>query len=126
MGQTQLHVKRRLSTKFKKVGILMSYTMRPLKMGDVFKMSKILKKMNLKIDPNGKTQDQLGAEFVIAAAENLHLAEEEVNDFLGDLVDMPGWEFAALPISEAVDIIKQFKAQPGVANFLSQAGQLTK
>jgi hypothetical protein len=104
----------------------MAHTMRSLKTSDIFKMSKILKKMNLKIDPKGKTQEQLGAEFVIAAAENLHLAEKEVNEFLGDLIGLKGEEFADLPIFEAVDIIKQFKAQPGVANFLSQAGQLTK
>jgi hypothetical protein len=117
----------------------MNYSVRSLRTGDIFKMSKILKKLGLKVkttykevDETGKevvktkTQQQIGTEVLMSLAENLHLAEEEVNDFLGDLVGMPGWEFAALPIEESWEIIKEFKTSPGVATFLQQAGQLTK
>jgi hypothetical protein len=63
------------------------YTMRPLKTMDIFKMSKILKKLNVKLDVDEKiTQKQMGAQIIQRVVENLHLAENEVNAFLAELV----------------------------------------
>ncbi|KNY24847.1 hypothetical protein [Pseudobacteroides cellulosolvens] len=99
---------------------------RQLKTNDLFKMSKILKKMGLKLDTKGKSQEQLGAELVMSAIENIHLAQDEVNEFLGDLVGMTGPEFGELPIDNSFEIIQKFKSIPGIANFFKKAGQLMK
>ena len=100
--------------------------MRELKTKDVFKMSKILKKISLKLETNEKTQEQMGAELIIMIGENLHLAEKEVNDFMGDLVGITGEEFAELRIEETLEYVKQFKSMPGITNFFKLAGQLMK
>jgi hypothetical protein len=89
-------------------------------------MSKILKKMNLKFDVKGKTQEQFGVEMFQSVAENLYLAQEEVNDFLGGLVGMSGEAFGELDIDESQEIRKQFKEIPQLANFFKLAGQSTK
>lgn len=100
------------------------YKIRKLKTSDVFKMSKILKKMNLKVAvEKGMSQEQVGFEIMNQVVSNLHLAEKEVSDFLGDLVGMSGDEFSELSIDETFEIISQFKELDGVANFLKLANK---
>lgn len=99
------------------------YTMRPLKNPDIFKMSRILKKLKIKVEVNDKTtQQQMGVQMIQQVAENLHLAEDEVNAFLADLVGIDVKEFAELPIEDTIKIIGLFKEQKGLASFLSSAG----
>lgn len=100
------------------------YEIRSLKTSDVFKMSKILKKMSIKIAvEKGMTQEQVGFEIMNQVVSNLHLAEKEVSDFLGDLVGISGNEFSELSIDETFEIISQFKDLDGVANFLKLANK---
>lgn len=104
---------------------------RDLKTSDIFKMSKILKKMGLKkeIDVNDektkkeKTQKQVGAELVVSIFENLHLAETEVNEFLAELTGYSAEEFSELSIVKTIEIIKEFKSISGLASFLDTASQ---
>ena len=105
--------------------------MRELKTKDIFKMSKILKKMELKTDFKDidmtKTKDEVkkrvGIEFVKEVFENLHMAEEEVNEFLSDMVEMSVEEFKDLPLEKTFEIIKEFKNIPGLANFFKLASK---
>lgn len=102
----------------------MAYTMRPFKTADIYKMSKILKKMNIKIEVNDKiTQQQMGVQMVQKIAENLHQAENEVNGFLAELVGIDAAKFSELPIEETFEIISLFKEQKGLSNFLQLAGK---
>lgn len=102
----------------------MAYTMRPLKTSDIFKMSKILKKLNVKLDVGEKTtQQQMGVQMIQKVVENLHLAEQEVNAFLAELVGLEEKVFADLPIEDTIQIIGLFKEQKGLASFLSVAGK---
>lgn len=99
------------------------YKMRPLKTLDIYAMSKILKKLNVKLDVNEKTtQQQLGVQMFQRVAENLHLADEEVNAFLGEMVGIKAKEFNDLPIEDTFKIISLFKEQKGLASFLKLAG----
>lgn len=100
--------------------------MRELLFKDVYAMSRILKKMEIKIDTEGKTVDQAGGELIIRIMENLHMAEKEVNNFLGDLVGMKGEEFAKLPISKSIEYFEEFKKLPGINDFLASVGRLMK
>jgi len=112
--------------------------MRPLKTTDVYKMSRILKKINIRVDTettklvNGKekttakTQNQLGAEMILAIGENLHQAENEVNDFLAELIGITKEEFSNLPITETFKYIEEFKQNEDVKSFFKLAGQLMK
>lgn len=114
---------------------------RKLSWGDTFKLSKILKKMNLKIDASEIAKnidpedlktgtmslEKAGLQAMIPiflqALENLHQAEPEVNEFLGSLVGITGEEFGKLPIEDGIAVIGQLAGQKGVSDFLKSAGQ---
>ena len=100
---------------------------RELKGNDVFTASRIIKKMNLEIEVKaGDTQEQVGARLVLSVFENLHLAQKEVNDFLGSMIGISGKTFGELPLSEYLAYLQKFKEIEGLANFLEQARKLTK
>lgn len=105
---------------------------RELKTSDIFKVSKILKRMNLKVneiasenDTGKKSSTQVGIQIILTALENLHLAEKEVNEFLADLAGISSVEFAELPLQKTLEIIKEVKNISGITNFLRSADQLT-
>lgn len=104
-----------------------NYTMRPLKTLDVFKMSKILKKLDVKTSEikfgDDATQVQVGIALIQKAIENLHLAEVEVNEFISGLVGLTAEEFSELPIEDTFEILTLFREQKGIANFLKLAGK---
>lgn len=102
----------------------MTYKMRPLKTMDVFKMSKILKKIDIELDiKDGMTQEQVGAQVIVQIAGGLHQAEEEVSGFLADLVGINPETFGELPIEDTLEIFALFKEQKGIMNFLKLAGK---
>ena len=94
--------------------------MRNLKTTDIFKMSKILSKMDVSfgdVKVEGMSQQQVGMELIKVVIENLHKAEDEVNDFMGSLVGMSGEEFGELELDESFAIIQQFKELKGLSGF---------
>jgi len=99
--------------------------LRKLKTSDVFKMSKILKKMGIKkeIDLKDKTQVETGVELIITIFENLYRAEDEVNIFLADLLRVTKEEFEEFEIDKIMDIIEEFKEIIGITSFLRSANQ---
>ena len=98
--------------------------MRDLKTSDIYKMSKILKKMNLKLEVNEKTsQTQMGAEMIQRIAENIHLAEKEVNEFISELIGITAEEFSNLSIKNTKKYIDEFKKLEGIGDFLKLAGK---
>lgn len=102
--------------------------MRALVFNDVFAFSRILKKANIKKDLDVKdktTQAEMGAEMIVTFLENMDLAKNEINDFMGSLTNMTGKEFANLPIVEALSIFEEFKNQPGINDFFKSASRLT-
>lgn len=98
--------------------------MRELITEDVFKMSKILKKMDIKLDVEGKTQNQVGADLILKIGENLHLAEKEVNEFMASLTGMSPKDFSMLPITKTFEYFEEFKNLPGLAGFFKFAGKV--
>ena len=98
--------------------------MRQLKTNDVFLMSRILKKMNINLESKG-TDEEIGMKLLIQVAENAYLAQNEINEFFGDLVGMTGEEFGSLPLKESLAIVNEFKKLDGVADFFSLVGQPT-
>ena len=101
--------------------------MRELKTKDVFRMSKILKKLNLKADFDIETNDEkwdekVGMAMIIKVGENLYMAEAEVNEFLGDLIGKTAEEFSELTLKESKKVMNDFKKLDGVADFFKLAG----
>lgn len=106
--------------------------MRDLETNDIFKMSRILKKMALDIDLKGietkdKTDEQVGLEVVARiikrALENLYMAQDEVNSFMGDLIGITGEEFGKLPIEESMKSFIEFKGKMP-KDFFKLAGKM--
>ena len=101
--------------------------MRNLITKDIFTMSKIIKKMGLKIKEleitETTTQMEAGASLIVKIFENLHLAQEEATAFFADLTEMTVEEFENLPLDKVFEIIKEFKNTAGVESFLKQAAQ---
>ena len=102
----------------------MNYTMRSLKTKDLFLMSKILKKMNLKMEVKKEvSQEQFGADLIMKFLENISLAQNEINEFLAQLVGITAQQFDDLEIGDTLAIINQFKNMNGVSDFLQLASK---
>lgn len=98
--------------------------MRKLKTGDIYKMSRIFKKMNIRLEVDSKTnQVQMGAQLIQRILENLHLAEKEVNGFLSELIGIDPEEFNELSLTEVMEVFNQFKNQEDIGAFLKLAGK---
>lgn len=100
--------------------------MRELKTSDIFKMSKILKKLDMKINVENKTAEELGGEMILQLGENMHLVENEVNEFMASMVGCTSKEFSDLPILKMLEYAEEFKKMPGIADFFKSAGRLMK
>jgi len=99
--------------------------MRQLTTNDVFKMSRILKKININLESKG-TDEEIGLKLLMQVAENAYLAQNEINEFLGSLTGITGEELGNLPIKESMAIMNEFKQLDGVADFFSLVGQSTQ
>ena len=99
--------------------------MRQLQTNDIFSMSRILKKLDLKFE-DSETDEELVLDLIKKVAENAYMAQTEINSFLGELSGMTGDEFGKLPIKESLAIIKEFKQLDGINDFFKSAGQSTK
>lgn len=110
--------------------------LRKLNGNDIFKMSKILKKINLNLKDINIDQIQskeknvteiqmiAGAEMLKVVLENLHLAQEEVNDFLGGLCGCSGEDFGEKELDEIAEIIVEFKNMVKGSNFFQHVSKL--
>lgn len=117
----------------------MPLQIRKLKFSDIFPMSKIIKKIGIKeimrqatasVDKNGSTagttadkQMEAGIAMLAVVLENIHLAEEEVTEFLANLVGLEPKAFADLPFDQLASIYDQLRKMPGLADFLQRASQ---
>ena len=99
--------------------------MRQLQTNDIFSMSRILKKLDLKFE-DSETDEELVLDLIKKVAENAYMAQVEINNFLGELSGMTGEEFGKLPLKESLAIIKEFKQLDGINDFFKSAGQQTK
>ena len=110
---------------------------RELKGKDLYRFSKMLRKMNIRrevkgliTDVTGKTEeekkakaDEIALEVAFIVLENIGNAEKEANHFFGDLVGLKPEEFAELSFKEIADIVKTVMQQEDFQDFFEQAVQ---
>jgi len=101
--------------------------MRDLIMSDVSKLSRILKKLSLRNEINieGKSVNEAGKELIFAIAENIHLAEKEIDDLFADLFDLKV-KFSTMKLEESGELIEQLINADGFKYFFKLASRLTK
>lgn len=115
------------------------FTMRNLSLGDVFVVSRILKKLDLKVDfqemaaifknsgDNASfTNQALGMELFYKVLNNLGDAEQDFYEFLGGLYSVDKSVFKDLDFDEMEGLIEDIKNQKNLGKFLKSAGQLMK
>ena len=120
----------------------MDIKVREFELGDLPKLSRILRKMELKnsiqtlfaaptkLKPGmskediRKMQEELGADVVATALCNLDMAETELFDLIAGLVGKPVSEVKKFKFDDIKDLITGFsKSMPEVISFLKQAAR---
>jgi hypothetical protein len=97
--------------------------MRKLTALDLFKVSKIVRKMGIKIkvvDESGvrKSQQQIGADFAINIISSLDLAQDEIVSLIAELEGMTIEEVENQSPKTLFEQISNLLAQEGVSDFL--------
>ncbi|WP_025027760.1 hypothetical protein [Caldalkalibacillus mannanilyticus] len=101
--------------------------MRKLTFPDVFKVSRILKKMKIRPEIlEDSSQESVGLDIIMKFLENLGDAEEEVTAFLADLKEMSMEEFKQLDLEQTAEVIKEFSEIPGLQSFLKVVSKSMK
>lgn len=109
--------------------------MRAIKTRDLFKLSKIIKKMDIKSDIKALTQDITGlsedekakanqnlqVDIAMLIIENIGSAENEIYGFLADLTGSTVESIQDMDLGEFIELIKDIFTQEGIGDFLSTA-----
>ncbi len=116
----------------------MNLKIRKLKARDIFKFSKILKKLNDKNslqniiktanEKNLEEKDRVelyGTEIVCLLIENLDEVEEDIYEFLADLVGMTPEAFSNLDLSDLIEIIRKIAQENNLSAFFAAVSKLT-
>ena len=110
---------------------------RNLKTSDLFVLSRILKKMNIKDEIKGLAKDITGAtvkakkaaeqgmeiDLTMLFVENIGNAEPEIYKFLGSLSGKKAQEIADQSPADTINMVKELFSQEGFTDFLSLASK---
>lgn len=105
--------------------------MRKLKFQDVGKASKIIKKLNLRVDKEmSQTVDAetMGASLMLKLAENFSNVAEEVAEFMSGLLEDEGMtkeEYLNRDLSDVIKDLQRLKEDEGFAAFFTTVEKLT-
>ena len=82
----------------------------------IMMLSKIVSKMDMKIDTSGKTKDEagqtaLGMEMVLDIVKNLHKAEADVYELVGSLSGYTPEKVADTEVAELIETLKAVVAE---------------
>lgn len=77
-----------------------------LKTKHIIMLSKIVSKMELKIEVKGKTQAEIGADLIFSLIPNIHKAETEFYTLLADLTGFNAEKVAEMDVTELTEEIK--------------------
>lgn len=111
--------------------------MRKLKTSDLFSISRILKKMNIKDEIKGLAKDITGAtpeekekaqqsmeiDLAMLFVENIGSAEKEIYKFFADLTGKSTTDIENMDLNNFINLVKELFNQEGFASFLSTASK---
>jgi hypothetical protein len=104
--------------------------MRKLKFQDVGKASKIIRKLNLRVDKEMSNTDAetMGASLMLKLAENFSNVSEEVAEFMSGLLEDEGItkeNYMNRDLSDVIEDFQRLKEDEGFAAFFSTVEKLT-
>ena len=104
--------------------------MRKLKFQDVGKASKIIRKLNLRVDKEMSNTDAetMGASLMLKLAENFSNVSEEVAEFMTGLLEDEGItkeDYMNRDLSDVIEDFQRLKEDEGFAAFFSTVEKLT-
>lgn len=77
-----------------------------LKARHIIMVSKLVSKLNIKIDFTEKDNTKLGAQVILDLITNIQFAEKELYDLLGDIVGYTQEKIADTDIEELIDVLQ--------------------
>ncbi|SFJ83282.1 hypothetical protein [Thermoflavimicrobium dichotomicum] len=103
--------------------------MRQLKTSDIFRLSSIIRKLNLKKELaslNAETPEKFGLQLILLLFENLDQAEEEISAFFADLAGKKPEEFKEMDLAELSQFIEELQEVQGLKDFFRSLFQTGK
>jgi enoyl-[acyl-carrier-protein] reductase (NADH) len=91
--------------------------MRKLQTEDMFLLSEIIDKMDLKIDIKDKTQAEAGLELVLQLVKKAYKTKEEIKQLVSTLTGKTIEEVSAMSPKEMISTISEIMKQDGVLDF---------
>lgn len=105
--------------------------MRNLKFKDLGKASKIVKKLNLRVDKDTNINDidSVGASLFLKLVENYNVVQDDVADFMANLLEdenISKEDFLNLDLNDVYTYLEKLKEDEGFSNFLSALSNIVK
>lgn len=91
--------------------------MRKLQTDDMFLLSEIADKMDIKLDVKGKTQEEAGAELIMFLVKKAHKAKDEIKNLVAALTEKSSEEVAKMSPKEMINNVKEILKQDGLLDF---------
>ena len=91
--------------------------MRKLEADDMFLLSEIIDKMDIKIDFTIKNQEQMGADLFMQLIRKTHKAKAEIRELIASLSGKSAEEVGKMSPSQMIGDIKEILKQDGVMDF---------
>lgn len=97
--------------------------MRELRNEDMYLLSEILDRMDLKMptlkkdDGAKKTREELGADVVLSIVRKVHLAKDQINQLLANVMEKDLSEVKQMSLAETGSSIAKLFGKAGIADF---------
>ena len=91
--------------------------MRKLETDDMFLLSEIADKMDIKLDVKGKTQEEAGTELILFLVKKAYKAKDEIKQLVATLTEKTPEEVSRMSPKQLVTSIKEILKQDGVLDF---------
>jgi len=91
--------------------------MRELEGDDMFLLSEIADKMDIKLDVKGKTQEEAGTELIFFLVKKAHKAKNEIKSLVASLTEKTPEEVGKMSPKEMVTNVKEIMQKDGVLDF---------
>ena len=89
-----------------------------LKTKHIIMLSKLVAKMNIKLDLQEKDPTKLGMDIIMDIVMNIHLAEDEFYELIGSISGMDAKQAADTDIDDLIDVLKAVVNK--IVNFIHQ------